>query len=85
MMENSVVKSNVLPKIQPSCVPSGDFSASFAKTQMALQVTVFGVIEMHVHSYLPEFSFESILTLKKKSQHMVIKMIKYSSTLKYIF
>ena len=84
-MENSVVKSNVLPNIQPSCVPSGDFSASFAKTQMALQATVFGVIEMHVHSYLSEFSFESILTLKKKSQHMVIKMIKYSSTLKYIF
>ena len=82
MMENSVVKSNVLPKIQPSCVPSGDFSASFAKTQMALQATVFGVIEMHVHSYLPEFSFESILTLKK---NMVIKVIKYSCTLKYIF
>ena len=40
---------------------------------MALQATVFGVIEMHVHSYLPEFSFESILTLKKISQHMVIK------------
>ena len=57
MMENSVVKSNVLPKIQPSCVPSGDFSASFAKTQMALQATVFGVIEMYVHSYLTRVFF----------------------------
>lgn len=51
MMENSGVKSNFLTKIQPSCVSEGDFSASVGKTQMALQVTVFGVIEcMYTHT-----------------------------------
>lgn len=50
-MENSGVKSNFLTKIQPSCVSEGDFSASVGKTQMALQVTVFGVIEcMYTHT-----------------------------------
>ena len=68
MMENSVVKSNVLPKIQPPCVPSGDFSASLAKTQMALQATVFGVIEMHVHSYLTRVFFRKYFHIKKKNK-----------------